>query len=901
MLLAISLQKLELYFLCGALSATAARRFPDKLRQFFPGLIFGTVCASLHLRSPGEVFIYASLAALTYYSAISLAVWTAVKYGLPHMVSGIIAGSWGAFCLIFTMTIVGGSAFGLQSVGWPLVAGGLCGAVFITAMDDSEKNGFFGEWLLTVMAFSLWQSSVGVSIDFVTPEAGVGASFAASLAKFLANSKTQSPLALAALGLELRGMSTTRRAEPASSGAEAPRTQSSPPLKLSPPREFPGSKKKGVFLFALAMALCILAILATSAPIRQTFAEEGWFALPSIASCWEFFISLIAVGILAYSLADSLISFAGLIIGAEVLTLPLVLSSNYSSEGSWVGISLALFIALATVWPITRTIPRSATTTLFRFCFLAWSASVLVVFIGQKLGLRLARSLASTSSYNNLREARTLFGFGMGAVLFFVAATATAREGTPNVPDIPRPRRGDVGARQESIMSALSTPFVEFGRFALLALIGVFELLWKLGASVAILLARFARHAFLHAKKAFTEKRLWQTFVGVLAAFTLACWFSGWTPEITKLVVEYCSTSLRGGAGGSGWKELSSLAIFFLGGVLGIAIVSYLLRDWLDWGSPSSRVASVSAGIILAFFCTGLCLNFLGWLSPLEIEGFTQIGAFSCLMLILLGAIFLGHTIEWLRGGFLTREVTLPTEHPTPFPTASKRQPPAAVSRSTDEVEQPLSQAAAKNDPAIEPPVDLVSQLDEEIPTIPTALLSGLRHREIVLLMARLQQEAPRLAASFQAPALRERFLIEFGSRLGARLKRLVAIGEREERAITEQWIKVDLLPTLNALAHFYSEASEEKRHRGTAAEGLARDLRVWLYEDFNKSCRAENWFAIDPIEPYVTPFDPLVHLAVSGRAVEGPKGLIIAIRAIGRRHPRVGTVVYKAEVIVGR
>jgi molecular chaperone GrpE (heat shock protein) len=172
-------------------------------------------------------------------------------------------------------------------------------------------------------------------------------------------------------------------------------------------------------------------------------------------------------------------------------------------------------------------------------------------------------------------------------------------------------------------------------------------------------------------------------------------------------------------------------------------------------------------------------------------------------------------------------------------------------------------------------------------------------HQKIARLLAQLQKEAPSLAEDFGDLDTRERFLGELGAPLSARLDRLKSY--QDEAQLKERWLGPDLVTTLDALARFYSEALEEGRQGRAAAKSLARDLRRWLYEDFSSACRSEGWFAIDPVDPYKTEFDPHVHHAVAGRDVDGASGMILAIKAIGRRDPKNGAVIRKAEVIVGR
>jgi hypothetical protein len=197
--------------------------------------------------------------------------------------------------------------------------------------------------------------------------------------------------------------------------------------------------------------------------------------------------------------------------------------------------------------------------------------------------------------------------------------------------------------------------------------------------------------------------------------------------------------------------------------------------------------------------------------------------------------------------------------------------------------------------PLPDAPADPRRDAGEELPSIP----SGMRHSEIARLLAKLRQDGRQLAERFADPELRERFRGELDAPVGARLERLKLISEQGDEQLRQRWLGPDLVTTLDALARFYSEAVEEERHG--PGNGLARELRVWLYDSFGPACRTEGWFAIDPIDPYVTKFDPRVHHAVAGRDVDGAEGRIIAIKAIGRRDPRSGAVSHKAEVIVGR
>jgi len=173
------------------------------------------------------------------------------------------------------------------------------------------------------------------------------------------------------------------------------------------------------------------------------------------------------------------------------------------------------------------------------------------------------------------------------------------------------------------------------------------------------------------------------------------------------------------------------------------------------------------------------------------------------------------------------------------------------------------------------------------------------RHQEVYDLFDRLRREAPRLAAKFADPALRERFQGELEAPVGARLDRLRILTAEGEESVLQRWLGPDLIATLDSLARFYSAAVDEER-RGQA-NGLALELRSWLYDYFGSACRSEGWFAIDPVEPYRTAFDPKFHHAIAGRDVQEAQGQVVSIKTIGRRDAKTGALLQKAEVIVGR
>ena len=208
--------------------------------------------------------------------------------------------------------------------------------------------------------------------------------------------------------------------------------------------------------------------------------------------------------------------------------------------------------------------------------------------------------------------------------------------------------------------------------------------------------------------------------------------------------------------------------------------------------------------------------------------------------------------------------------------------------------------AATAGSPA--PPAQDAGQIaaaSEEDGEAAPLLPPGMRHREVALLLARLCREAPRLAERFASSELRERFRKELDAPVHARLDRLIALSGQDDGLLQERWLGPDLVTTLDALARFYSAAVAEERNGHDT--GLARDLHRWLYDAFGDACRDEGWFAIDPIEPYKTKFNPQIHCAVAGRDVDGAEGQIIAIKSIGRRDARTGAVKHQAEVIVGR
>jgi hypothetical protein len=243
------------------------------------------------------------------------------------------------------------------------------------------------------------------------------------------------------------------------------------------------------------------------------------------------------------------------------------------------------------------------------------------------------------------------------------------------------------------------------------------------------------------------------------------------------------------------------------------------------------------------------------------------------------------------------------SEAPTaaaPAALASRASAPAwmpAAGSPPDPDPEARQQAAAA--PATEHPEEPNAARSTTAVTEAPPALPGALHIQCARLLNQLRLDAPRLAARFADPATRERFLYELDAPLGTRLDRFRAVAKLGDEKLRQTWLGPDLVTTLDSLAHFYSVAVAEER-RGHAT-GLAAELRAWLYDAFGSLCRDAGWFVIDPVEPYVTRFDPRFHHAVAGRDVNGAEGRIVDIKAIGRRDPASGVVAHKAEVIVGR
>jgi hypothetical protein len=229
-----------------------------------------------------------------------------------------------------------------------------------------------------------------------------------------------------------------------------------------------------------------------------------------------------------------------------------------------------------------------------------------------------------------------------------------------------------------------------------------------------------------------------------------------------------------------------------------------------------------------------------------------------------------------------------------PTASATSTPTPASVWRRQGEPELP-----APAPPALSPRRPESQQAPSpaaasEPPALPSAL-----HDQVARLLAQLRIDAPRLAARFADAGTRERFLYELGAPLAARLDRFRTLSNEGEEQLRRSWLGPDLVTTLDTLARYYSAAVDEERHGH--ATGLAAELRAWLYDSFGTVCLAAGWFAIEPVDPYVTSFDPRLHHAVAGRDVDGAQGRIVDIKAIGRRDPASSAVAHKAEVVVGR
>jgi hypothetical protein len=97
-------------------------------------------------------------------------------------------------------------------------------------------------------------------------------------------------------------------------------------------------------------------------------------------------------------------------------------------------------------------------------------------------------------------------------------------------------------------------------------------------------------------------------------------------------------------------------------------------------------------------------------------------------------------------------------------------------------------------------------------------------------------------------------------------------------------WVEPDLVTALDKLGGFLSIAARDHFEGHAPAKSIYEGLYSLLYDQLGPACETEEWFILDRIEPFKTPFDPTNHVAGGrGEFIEGASGLIIMIQSMGR------------------
>jgi hypothetical protein len=115
-------------------------------------------------------------------------------------------------------------------------------------------------------------------------------------------------------------------------------------------------------------------------------------------------------------------------------------------------------------------------------------------------------------------------------------------------------------------------------------------------------------------------------------------------------------------------------------------------------------------------------------------------------------------------------------------------------------------------------------------------------------------------------------------------------------------WIDPDFVTALNKLAQYHSQLCRDAFFNHAPAEDAAKMLADTLYERLGSACAEMQWFILDEIQPFVTPFDPVDHMAAGpSEYIEGCKSnLIITVREIGRTAVD-GALLQRSKVIISQ
>ena len=146
-----------------------------------------------------------------------------------------------------------------------------------------------------------------------------------------------------------------------------------------------------------------------------------------------------------------------------------------------------------------------------------------------------------------------------------------------------------------------------------------------------------------------------------------------------------------------------------------------------------------------------------------------------------------------------------------------------------------------------------------------------------------------------------ERLQADLGETASGRLRRLRAASEAGSADALATWLKADLSPYLEQLCGHLSDAADAALAGNQAAIPTLERLRTLLFRELGDATRQADLFAVQPVTPYVTEFDPECHHAAGGRAHPGMEGRVVRLVAAGRLAPTGRQLLVPAQVVVGK
>lgn len=374
-------------------------------------------------------------------------------------------------------------------------------------------------------------------------------------------------------------------------------------------------------LVAVDFVVCS-AILPLDPPTKQLILQLfiiviglGWYAFTIASEVGDFFVYwlFLAMGCgapVALVLTQNLYTFWASLVIVDIFAIFIVAGNK---TGAWE----KFIVSIYALWVVTGAIITLGSTDYFPY----------------------AKPAADLKEVHNFLDVRLIITVFLLFIFIIKAIWQAIRKGRPDIPSIPDFTIPDIPRQQVSILATAFRPFVIVINGLLKILQVLTDILWKLLAAAGTYLGRFGANLANQVFDLISQGGVWFDIIRVLLTFFLVIGFSYGAILVSPQVATYLTTDAPFSS--ISWDAPVTLALKYTIGFFFLSLIGILITCWM-WQLDEFAMQTIFSGSIIIVTCAlaGGIMYAAARINYLSISGFSALGVFSLLILIVIVAVF---------------------------------------------------------------------------------------------------------------------------------------------------------------------------------------------------------------------------------------------------------------------